>query len=105
MLEDIAATVSQTGLEKVVLGGDFNFQCDELSTGFSLLEKCLKDLDLVCCDSFVQSPTDSLFTYLHSGMAKGSFIDHFCMSRNLLSLQQRSLVVVLTCLVTLLLWQ
>jgi len=39
LLEDIAATVSQTGLDKVVLGGDFNFQCDELSTGFSLL-KC-----------------------------------------------------------------
>jgi len=49
LLEDIAATVSQTGLDKVVLGGDFNFQCDELSTGFSLLKKCLKDLDLVCC--------------------------------------------------------
>jgi len=77
--------VSQTGLDKVVLGGDFNCQCDELSTGF-LLKKCLKNVDLVCCDSFVQSQADSLFTHSHSGMAKGSFTDHFCVSRNRLSL-------------------
>ena len=44
LLEDIAATVSQTGLDKVVLGGDFNFQCDELSTGFFCSRNVLKIL-------------------------------------------------------------
>ena len=84
-LWDIAGAVAHDWTDKVVLGSDFNFQCDELSTGFSLLKKCLKDLDLVSCDSVVQSPADSLFTYSHLGMAKGSFIDHFCVTRNLLS--------------------
>ena len=83
LLEDIVPTETQTGLDKVVLGGDFNFQCDDLSAGFCLLKKCRKNLDLVCCESLVQLPTDSLFAYSHSAMVKGSFIDYFFVSRNL----------------------
>lgn len=33
----------------------------------------------------MQSSTGSSFTYSHSVMEKGSFIDHFCVSRNILS--------------------
>jgi len=69
--------VAQTGFDKVVFGGDFNFQCDVPTSCFSLFQECFKNLDLVCCDNFVQSSTGSSFTYSHSVMEK--------VSRNILS--------------------
>ena len=71
--------IANSCCNKVVLGGDFNFELCDNNTGFKILSNYISKLGLMPCDDMMLSYNDAV-TYSHTRTLKGSFIDHFCVS-------------------------
>jgi exonuclease III len=64
---------------KILITGDFNFQCIVGDKGYDVFSSFANDLDLTCCDSMDLENIG--FTYFHETLGQKSFIDHFFVHR------------------------
>jgi len=61
LLSDIRSVIMQSKASKVIIGGDFNFECNTSNIGFKLFAEATGHLDLHFCDIFLDrtSVTDN----------------------------------------------
>jgi exonuclease III len=94
MLSDLHNIIMDTHCNKVVIGGDFNFDFSTAGIGRQLFCQSLGHLQLSVCDDFVYNSSHGCpFTYFQLGSGNSSFIDHFCVSQSLLSSVQNSYTI------------
>jgi exonuclease III len=74
------------GVEQIcIICGEFNVTADKIycARRYNVLKQFLNDWDMVCGDSFDKSSIG--YTYLHDGLNVSSYIDHYFVSKNIVS--------------------
>ena len=67
-----------------VITGDFNFQCKPGDKGYDVFSTFSNDLGLIACDNLDLKKIG--YTYFHETLDQKSFIDHFFVQKELMSL-------------------
>lgn len=78
----IEAMIDKCPGYKLIVAGDFNFQCVADDKGFDIFNRFASDVDLVVCDNMDSNAVG--YTYHHESLGHKSFIDHFFVQRELL---------------------
>ena len=71
---------------KILIMGDFNFQCVIGDKGFDIFSQFARDLDLVSCDYMDNCAVG--YTYFHESLGHRSFIDHIFIQTELVNTVQ-----------------
>lgn len=88
MLSDLENVIFDSGASKIAIGGDLNFDFSNDSVGCRMFSQVMCNLSLSSCDHIIEPMSgcnSQLFTYFQLGSSNSSFIDHFCVSKSLLS--------------------
>lgn len=75
LLSQISNDLEGGQFNKLIMGGDFNFQLSGSHTGLKLFKQFMRDHGLSDCDRFIKG--GDVYTYFHEGLNAKSFIDHF----------------------------
>jgi len=85
ILASISNVLDQYQGFKVILGGDFNLSFNHKSVGLMLLKEFMKTYNLHNCDSYFTDADPKAYTYKHTSRECSSFIDHFLISKTMIS--------------------
>jgi len=86
ILSDLCSVIQGSACSKIIIGGDFNFECTNTSVGYRIFLECTRHLGLSPCDGKIDADNSNdqlLATYYQLGSGNSSFIDHFLVSSSL----------------------